>query len=127
MSMRTPLARARGLGPAREGAHHWWMQRVSAAALVPLGAWFAWSAVGLAGAGHAAFAAWMARPLPATLLALLMGAGLYHGWLGFRVVVEDYVRGGAARTATLAAGAAVLWLAAAAAGVAILRAGALGA
>lgn len=123
MSLRTPLARARGLGSAHEGAHHWWMQRVTAVAVAVLGAWFAWSATCLVGADHAAFVAWMARPVNSALLVLLLGAGFYHGWLGVRVVVEDYVPAPGPRTAVLAVGAGITWLAAAGAGLAVLRAG----
>ncbi len=126
MNFRTPLARVRGDGSAHEGAHHWWMQRVTAAALVPLGLWFAVSLMCLAGAGqtgHAEFVTWMARPTNSILLMLLVASGFYHGWLGVRVVVEDYVSAPATRTAVLALGGAVTWIAAAAAALAILRAG----
>ena len=123
MNLLTPLARARGHGSAHEGAHHWWMQRVTAVALVLLGAWFAWSVQCLVGADHGAFVAWMARPANSLLLVLLVIAGFYHGWLGVRVVVEDYVHASAARMATLAICAGIAWLAAAGAVLAILRTG----
>ncbi len=123
MSLRNPFARARGHGSAREGAHHWWMQRVTAVALALLGLWFAGSLVGLAGTDHDAFRSWMARPLNSVLLTLLIIAGFHHGWLGVRVVVEDYVQTPAVRMAALAACAAVAWLAAAGAVLAIVRAG----
>ncbi len=123
MNLLTPLARARGHGSAHEGAHHWWMQRVTAVALVLLGAWFAWSVLCLVGADHGAFVAWMVRPANSLLLVLLVIAGFYHGWLGVRVVVEDYVHASAARMATLAICAGIAWLAAAGAVLAILRTG----
>ncbi len=126
-SLRNPLARARGHGSAHEGAHHWWMQRVTATALALLGVWFAASLVGLAGADHSAFLAWMARPVNSVLLALLVITGFHHGWLGVKVVVEDYVQTPAVRMATLAACAAAAWLAAAGAVWAIVRAGTGGA
>jgi succinate dehydrogenase / fumarate reductase, membrane anchor subunit len=89
--LRTPLGRALGLGSAKEGVGHWWAQRVSAAALVPLGLWFAASLVALAGADRAAVAAWLKAPLPAVLMILTIGAVFYHGALGLQVVIEDYV------------------------------------
>ncbi len=90
--LRTPVARARGLGSAKEGVHHWWVQRVSALALVPLTLWFAASVVGLAGVGYDRFIAWLSNPLPAVLMILLILATFYHAALGMQVVYEDYVR-----------------------------------
>ncbi len=91
MSLRTPVARARGLGSAKEGLHHWWVQRVSAVALIPLTIWFVASIVGLAGADHAAVAAWIGNPVVAVLMVLLVAAALYHAQLGMQVVYEDYI------------------------------------
>lgn len=91
MSLRTPVARARGLGSAKEGLHHWWVQRVSAVALIPLTIWFVASIVGLVGADHAAVSAWISNPVVAVLMALLAAATLYHAQLGMQVVYEDYL------------------------------------
>ena len=91
MGFRTPLARARGLGSAREGAGHWWAQRLTAIALVPLCLWFVAGILGLIGAGHGAALAWIASPLNAVLLVLLLLAVFHHGQLGLQVVIEDYV------------------------------------
>ena len=91
MSLRTPVARARGLGSAKEGLHHWWVQRVSAVGLIPLSIWFVASVVGLAGADHAAVAAWLGNPVVAVLMVLLVAAALYHAQLGMQVVYEDYI------------------------------------
>lgn len=91
MGFRTPLARARGLGSAREGAGHWWAQRLTAIALVPLCLWFVAGIIGLIGAGHGAALAWIASPLNAVLLVLLVLAVFHHGQLGLQVVIEDYV------------------------------------
>jgi len=101
MSLRTPLARVRHLGSAKDGTHHWWMQRVTALALLPLTLWFVISVIGLAGADHAAVAAWAGHPLSATLLVLLLVATFYHAVLGLQVVIEDYVHDRVARTALL--------------------------
>lgn len=90
---RTPLSRARGLGSAKEGVHHWWMQRVTAIALIPLVMWFAISLVMLTGADFAVVRAWIGSPLVMVLLTLTIGVGLYHGQLGLQVVWEDYTDG----------------------------------
>lgn len=90
-SLRTPIGRARGLGSAKEGVHHWWMQRLSAVALIPLTLWFVASIVAMAGADHAAFAAWISNPIVAILMILLVTATFYHAQLGMQVVYEDYI------------------------------------
>jgi succinate dehydrogenase / fumarate reductase membrane anchor subunit len=89
--LRSPLGRAIGLGSAKEGVEHWWAQRVSAVALIPLGLWFAASVVALAGADRAAVLAWLHAPVQAILAILLLIAVFYHAALGLQVVVEDYV------------------------------------
>ncbi len=91
MSLRSPLARVRGLGAAKEGVSHWWAQRLTALALVPLSLWFVASLATLAGADHAVVRAWVSSPLVASLLILLVVATLYHAYLGLQVVIEDYV------------------------------------
>ena len=91
MSFRTPLGRVRGLGSAREGTHHWWAQRVTAIALVPLTVWFVVSILMLAGADRVAIVDWLGNPLTAGLLVMLILASFHHGQLGLQVVVEDYV------------------------------------
>ena len=98
---RTPLSRARGLGSAKHGVGHFISQRVSAIALVLLIPWALWSAYHLAGRGYEGVQAWLGHPVDAGLLVLLALAGLYHGQLGIRVVIEDYVEGRAARMALL--------------------------
>ena len=90
-NLRSPLGRARGLGSAKEGLHHWWAQRVTAVALVPLTLWFVISVVGLAGAERAVLVEWVRHPVPAVLFILLLVATFYHGALGLQVVIEDYV------------------------------------
>lgn len=102
-SMRTPMARVRGLGAAKEGVHHWWMQRLTAIALVPLTLWFVVSVAGLAGMDHAAAAAWIGSPPVTVLLVLLIAATFWHAQLGVQVVVEDYVHNEAVKLAALIA------------------------
>ncbi len=91
MSMRTPLAQVRGHGSAKAGAHHWWAQRLSAIALVPLFLWFVASLVAIGAADYATAIAWMRSPLNSALLVLLIGAMFYHAQLGMQVVFEDYI------------------------------------
>jgi succinate dehydrogenase / fumarate reductase membrane anchor subunit len=88
---RSDLARVRGLGSAKEGVHHWWMQRVSAVALVPLTLWFVIGVIAHIDAGHAAMKAWMASPLSAALMIAFVAMAFHHGQLGIQVVIEDYV------------------------------------
>jgi len=91
MSLQTPLARALGLGSAKEGVQHWWWQRLTAVALIPLGIWFVIAIVSLSGADHGTARAWMTAPLNMTLLIAFLGALLQHAQLGLQVVIEDYV------------------------------------
>ncbi|GMQ76488.1 MAG: succinate dehydrogenase, hydrophobic membrane anchor protein [Gammaproteobacteria bacterium] len=91
MNFRTPLARARGLGSAKSGTHHWWMQRLTAVALVPLSLWFVASLLTVVTADHATAVAWLRSPLVAILASALIVAVFYHGQLGIQVVLEDYV------------------------------------
>ncbi|MEM7442448.1 MAG: succinate dehydrogenase, hydrophobic membrane anchor protein [Pseudomonadota bacterium] len=91
MSIRTPLARARNHGAAKDGVHHWWLQRLTALALVPLVIWFVISVLGLVGASHDQFVDWASSPLVAALLIALIAATFYHGAIGLQVVYEDYI------------------------------------
>ena len=91
MKLRTPLARARGLGSAKTGVEHWWAQRWTALALVPLVIWFVIAVIAHVGAEHGVVMAWIGNPLTAVLLVLLIGAVMHHGQLGLQVVIEDYV------------------------------------
>ena len=89
--LRTPLSRARGLGSAKQGVHHWWAQRITAVALIPLVVWFAISLIMLSGADYAVVRAWIGSPVVMVLLTLTIVIGLHHGQLGMQEVVEDYV------------------------------------
>jgi len=90
-SMRSSIARARGLGSAKEGVGHWWVQRLTALALIPLGLWFVASVVHLAGADHAAIKLWLGAPFTLGALVLTIVAAFYHAVLGLQVVIEDYI------------------------------------
>ncbi len=89
--MRSPLARARGLGAAKAGAHHWWMLRLTSLALVPLSLWFLCAMVRLIGATRDDVVSWMAGPLPIVLMIALVIATFHHMQAGLQVVIEDYV------------------------------------
>jgi succinate dehydrogenase / fumarate reductase, membrane anchor subunit len=91
--LRSPLGRVRGLGSAKEGTHHWWQQRVTAVALVPLSFWLIYSLLGLSDAGYVEFASWLQNPVNATLMVLTVAMLFHHANLGLQVVLEDYVHG----------------------------------
>ncbi len=89
--MQTDLGKVRGLGSAKSGTHHWWMQRVTAVALVPLMVWFISSFVALIGADHATVVEWVRNPFTTTFLIALIVAMFFHLSLGAQVILEDYV------------------------------------
>lgn len=92
--MRSSLGQALGLGSAKNGVEHWWLQRVTAIALVPLTVWFAASLIAHAGNDYATFIVWLRTPIATILMALLLIALFYHTALGLQVVIEDYVHSG---------------------------------
>lgn len=99
--MQSPVGRVLGLGSAKEGVEHWWRQRTTALALVPLTIWFVIWVIAMAGADRAAMVAWMHNPLSAVLMIVLIVATFYHAALGLQVVIEDYVHSEGLRLATL--------------------------
>lgn len=101
MSLRSPLGHARGLGSAKDGTHHFWVQRVSAIALVPLTLWFVFSVASLRGASFEAVHWWVSYPAVAITLVLFIATALYHSMLGVQVVIEDYVGGEGMKLTTL--------------------------
>ena len=101
MSLSTPLRQVLGLGSAKSGVHHWWMQRLTSIALVPLSIWFAVSLLMLPGLDYATLSAWVSQSLTALLLILLVLTATWHSRLGVQVVVEDYVHAAGTRTLTL--------------------------
>ncbi|MEP6634935.1 MAG: succinate dehydrogenase, hydrophobic membrane anchor protein [Luteimonas sp.] len=88
---RTPVARARGLGSGKSGTSHFWWQRVTAIALVPLVAWLLGTLVSLVGADLDTVRAALAKPWNAILLSSFLVAAFWHAKLGLQVVIEDYV------------------------------------
>ncbi len=88
----SPLRRARGLGAAGYGTEHWWAQRLTAIALVPLSIWFVVAVIPLASVDHGVALAWIGDPVNSTLLTLLVAATMHHTQLGLQVIIEDYVQ-----------------------------------
>jgi succinate dehydrogenase / fumarate reductase membrane anchor subunit len=101
MSMRSQIGRARGLGSAKTGVEHWWLQRVTAVGLIPLCLWFVASLVMLAGAEWETAYLWVASPGGAVPMILLLIAGLWHAKLGLQVIIEDYVHAEGVKVALL--------------------------
>jgi len=101
--MRTPLSTVRGLGSAKDGTHHFWVQRVTALGLIPLSVWFSASMISLTGADLAGLTAFLKAPVPLVMMLLFIGVGFHHLRLGLQVVIEDYVKDEGLRLATLLA------------------------
>jgi succinate dehydrogenase / fumarate reductase membrane anchor subunit len=101
--LRSELGRVRGLGSAKEGVHHWWAQRVSAVALIPLSLWFAAQIVFLTDVDRATALQWLGSPLTLGLMSLFLIVLIYHAALGLRVVIEDYIHAKAAKLVLLLA------------------------
>jgi succinate dehydrogenase / fumarate reductase membrane anchor subunit len=93
MSMTNPLARVRGLGSAKDGTHHWIVQRMTAVALIPLTLWFVVSLISLIGSDLVAVQSWLSSPFNAVMMILTLVAGFHHAQLGLQVVIEDYIHG----------------------------------
>lgn len=90
MGSGTSIGRVRGLGSAKEGAHHWWQQRLTAGANILLVSWFVISIARLPGYEYATVVRWLASPWVAIPMVLLVISVFYHFRLGLQVVIEDY-------------------------------------
>ncbi len=98
--LRTPLSRARGLGSAKDGTHHFWHQRLTALLLIPLILWLGFSLAALP-VEHATLVAWIQQPIATVGLVLLVIVTFYHAKLGLQIVIEDYVSSHSRRMVTL--------------------------
>jgi len=90
-SLKTPLGRVRGLGSAKDGTHHFWLQRLTALAIIPLILWLMISIISLVGAGREDVVSWLSSPLAALLLILFTVAAFWHMKLGLQTIIEDYI------------------------------------
>ena len=93
MGAGTELGRVRGLGAAKDGVHHWWLQRVTAIGNIVLVLWFVFSLVRLPSLDHVSVVAWLRQPVAAVPMLLLTASVFWHLRLGMQVLIEDYVKG----------------------------------
>ena len=121
--LRSPLGRVRGLGSARSGVRHWWVERITALALVPLTLWFICAAIRLTGATRTDVADWLSSPWTMALMLALIVATFHHMQLGLQVVIEDYVHHDQAKVPLVLLVKGLSFLLAAACIVATLRLG----
>lgn len=101
MSLRSPLGKVLGMGSAKDGTTHWWAQRVSAVALIPLTLWFVFSLLTLPAFDYDTVRTWLSVPVSGFLAVLLVAVLAYHSYLGTIVIVEDYVTAAGMKVLTL--------------------------
>jgi succinate dehydrogenase / fumarate reductase membrane anchor subunit len=121
VSTRTPLARVEGLGAAHSGTGHFWRQRVTAVALVPLSVWFAWTALSLIGADRETAVAFLRLPINAVPMGLFIVIAAIHMALGIQVVIEDYIHHEGRKLALLVLNQFFAWVVAAVSIFALVR------
>lgn len=91
MRMETPIGRVRGLGSAKSGAHHWWLERLTSVSTLLLFVWFVVSLLRMPSLDYRSVVEWLAEPLVAVPMLLLIVSTFWHLKLGLQVVIEDYV------------------------------------
>ncbi|MEH6503703.1 MAG: succinate dehydrogenase, hydrophobic membrane anchor protein [Cycloclasticus sp.] len=121
MSLRSPLGLAKGLGSAKEGLHHWWAQRVTAIALIPLTVLFAFQVALLSMSDYKTVIECIGSPWSAALIVSLIVAAFYHAALGMQVIYEDYIGHKAVRIGAIMATNLLLFLLGAAGVIAVVR------
>lgn len=114
MSLQSPLGRVLGHGSAKEGVHHWWMQRLTSIALIPLAAWFVVSLGSLPAHDYTTVVSWISHGWTALLFVLFIAITTWHSRLGVQVVIEDYVQGGTKTLSLIVSTFAHMFVAAAA-------------
>ncbi len=119
--MRSQLGRALGTGAAKSGVHHWYAERVTSIALVPLTLWFIYGVLAHVGAAQPVVAAWIGRPWNTVLLLALIIATFHHMQLGLQVVYEDYIDAKWAMNVAILATKGLCFLLGLAAAIAVLR------
>ena len=102
-NLRTPLSQVKGLGSAKEGTGHFWVQRLTAIALIPLVVWIAFAVARLSSMSQADIQIWLSSPFSAVMMILFLIAAFWHAKLGLQVVIEDYVSNHAVRTVAIIA------------------------
>ena len=101
MSLRSTLRGVLGTGSAKDGTGHWWAQRVTAVALIPLTLWFFFSLLLLPALDYETVRVWLAQPISSLLAVLSIAVLTYHSYLGTTVIVEDYVHSGSGKVVSL--------------------------
>jgi len=119
--LRTPLAKIEGLGSAKTGTLHFWHQRMTAVALIPLSVWFAASALAYVGADQGAVAAYFAEPINAVPMFLFIVAATYHMSLGLQIIIEDYFHNEGQKIALLLLNRFAAWAIGAASAFALVK------
>ena len=121
MSLETPLHKVQGMGAAHSGTQHFWRQRVTAVALIPLSIWFAVSVLQLVGAQEVDVLTFFQHPLNAGLMGIFVVTLLIHMVLGLQMVIDDYVHTDGAKIALLLLNRAFAWVVGAACLLALLK------
>ena len=119
--LRTPLGRIEGLGAAKSGTQHFWHQRMTAVALVPLSIWFVASTLAYVGAEQGAVAAYFAEPVNAVPMFLFILASTYHMSLGVQIIIEDYIHNEGQKIALLMLNRFAAWTVGAASSFALIK------
>ncbi|MFK8011323.1 MAG: succinate dehydrogenase, hydrophobic membrane anchor protein [Marinicellaceae bacterium] len=91
MQYRSDTKKVKGLGTAKHGFSHWWMQRLTAVFMIPLGLWFVYSLMSMETITVDALIMWLGNPIPALLMTLWTITVVYHASLGLQVIIEDYI------------------------------------